>query len=162
MNPDEIRACPLPPLEIEELFYLESIVDEPIPVGDIGGKILNIYPISGGFFFGEKLRGELVNFGADWNYRHNPSLSEMDCRYLLKTDDGAFISVRTNGRCTLSAEQRAERMAGGQVDNNAFYYRQHLFFETASEKYSWLNNIIAFAVMGLKDNRTCYRAYYIK
>lgn len=33
---------------------------------------------------------------------------------------------------------------------------------TASEKYKWLNNTIAFAVMGFKGKRTCYRAYMVR
>ena len=41
----------------------------------------------------------------------------------------------------LSAQQRLER--GEQVDPESYYFRINPMFETASEKYAWLNNILA-------------------
>jgi hypothetical protein len=153
----------LPPLEIEELFYLEAHCAPVIPVGEVGGRILNIFPIIGGFFAGKQLKGEIVNLGADWNYKHTSDLAEMDTRYLLKTDDGAYISLSSNGRCQLTPEQEQAIMRGEFLDPREYYFRQHIFFETAADKYRWLNGIVAFAVMGIRDaNTICYNAYMLK
>ncbi|MCL1895245.1 MAG: DUF3237 domain-containing protein [Clostridiales bacterium] len=160
---DNNEPMSLPDLEIEELFYLEASCAPIIPIGDVGGRILNIFPIIGGFFRGEKLNGEVADLGADWNYMMTPSLAEMDTRYLLKTDDGAYISISSKGRCGLTPEQYEMLEEGRFVDPETFYFRQHIFFATSSEKYQWLNGIVAFAIMGIKDpNTICYKAYMLK
>lgn len=153
----------LPELNVEKLFYLEAICDPKIPIGDIGGRELNIFPVVGGFFDGDKLKGEIVNLGADWNYRHSSELAEMVTRYLLKTDDGEYISISTNGRYVNAWENVLAIRRGEFIDPKEYYFRQHLFFETGSEKYKWLNGIVAFAVMGIKKTgEICYNAYMVK
>lgn len=153
----------IPELEVEKLFYLEAKCDPIIPVGDIGKAELNIYCISEGYFEGDKLSGEILKFGADWNYMYPNRYDVMDTRYLLKTDDGAIISVSTNGRYLNSIEQDQALDRGEYIDPRNYYFRQHLFFETGAEKYKWLNGVIAFAVMGIKPTgEICYNAYMLK
>jgi len=74
------KSIPLeiPALEVEMLFYLEDTCEPFIPIGDIGTADLNIYPILGGYFEGEKLRGEIMKFGADWNYMDKDRVDVMD------------------------------------------------------------------------------------
>lgn len=153
----------LPELNVEKLFYLEAKCAPIIPIGDVGTAELNIYPILGGYFEGEKLRGEVLNFGADWNYMDKDRVDVMDTRYLLKTDDGAYISISTNGRYLNSLEQDQALDRGEFVDPQRYYFRQHLFFQTGAEKYKWLNGAIVFAVMGIKETgEICYNAYMVK
>lgn len=153
----------LPELSAEKLFYLEAKCGPILPIGDVGKGELNIYPIVGGYFEGEKLRGEILPLGADWNYLQPDRIDVMDTRYLLKTDDDALISIATNGRCITTPEQDEVIERGGHIEPQDFYFRQHLFFETGSEKYRWLNGIIAFAVMGVKPTgEICYDAYMVK
>ena len=159
------RPAPLqiPELKVEKLFYLEAVCDPIIPIGDVGTADLNIYPIAGGYFEGEKLRGEIMPFGADWNYMDKDRIDVMDTRYLLKTDDGAYISIFTNGRYVNSLEQDQAIDRGEFIDPHKYYFRQHLFFQTGAEKYKWLNGTIAFAVMGIKETgEICYNAYMLK
>jgi hypothetical protein len=159
------RSLPLeiPALEVEKLFYLEATCAPIIPIGDVGKGELNIYPVLGGYFEGEKLRGEIMNLGADWNYMQHNRVDIMDTRYLLKTDDGAYISITTNGRYINSIEQDQALDRGEFIDPAKYYFRQHLFFETGAEKYRWLNGAIAFAVMGIKKTgEICYNAYMVK
>jgi hypothetical protein len=163
MDKDRLAPLEIPELKIEKLFYLEAKCAPIIPIGDVGKAELNIYPILGGYFEGEKLRGEIMNFGADWNYMDKDRVDVMDTRYLLITDDGAYISISTNGRYLNSIEQDQALDRGEFVDPNKYYFRQHLFFETGAEKYKWLNGIIAFAVMGIKETgEICYNAYMVK
>ncbi len=153
----------LPELKLEKLFYLEATCAPIIPIGDVGTSELNIYPVIGGFFEGEKLKGEIMNFGADWNYMDKDRVDVMDTRYLLKTDDGAYISIFTNGRYLNSIEQDQALDRGEFVDPNKYYFRQHLFFQTGTDKYKWLNGVIAVAVMGIKETgEICYQAYMLK
>ncbi len=153
----------LPEVEIEKLFYLEAYLHPDIYVGDVGRGELTICPIKGGFFKGEKLNGEILNFGADWNVMYANQLDIIDTRYLLKTEDGAIISLTTNGRCIETPEQMEQEQRGVLIDPSTYYFRQHLFFETGAEKYQWLNGIIAFAVIGFKPTgEICYNAYMVK
>ena len=153
----------LPELEAEKLFYLEAKCAPIVPIGDVGQADLNIYPIVGGYFIGEKINGEVLNFGADWNYMDKNGVATMDTRYLLKTEDGAYISIFTKGRYINSVEQDQALDKGEYVDPRKYFFRQHLFFETGAENYKWLNNTIAFAVMGVKQTgEICYNAYMVK
>lgn len=153
----------LPPVQIEKLFYLECTLHPDIVVGDVGRGDLMICPIKGGYFEGEKLRGEILDFGADWNLMYRNNLDIIDTRYLLKTDDGAVISLTTNGRAIIDPELDASIERGEFVDPNLYYFRQHLFFETGAEKYKWLNGVIAFAILGIKSTgEICYNAYMVK
>jgi len=156
------RPAPMdmPELKLEMLFYLEATCDPIIPVGDVGKGILNIYPIRGGYFEGEKIRGTILPIGADWNYMYSDGIDVMDTRYALKTDDDAIISISTNGRYIIEPELDQALDRGEYIDPNRYYFRQHLFFETSAEKYRWLNGAIAFAIMAVKPTgEICYTAY---
>jgi effector-binding domain-containing protein len=158
-----IKPFLLPSAEVEKLFYLECELHPDIPVGDVGRGHLMICPIKGGFFKGEKLRGEVLDFGADWNLMYYNYLNIVDTRYLLRTDDGEIISLTTNGRAVIEPEMDQAIERGEYVDPKQYYFRQHLFFETGSEKYKWLNGIIAFAILGCKPTgEICYDAYMLK
>ncbi len=160
---DKSNPLKIPELKVEKLFYLEADCAPIIPIGDIGTADLNIYPVVGGYFEGEKMRGEILNFGADWNFMDKDGVDVMDTRYLLKTDDGANIAISTNGRYINSKEQDEALDRGEFVDPGNYYFRQHLFFQTGAEKYKWLNGVIAFAVMGIKQTgEICYNAYMLK
>ena len=152
----------LPECRVEKLFYLEAMLHPDINIGDVGRGSLLICPIKGGFFFGDKLKGEILDFGADWNLMYANDLNIVDTRYLLKTFDGVVISLTTNGRCLQTKEQLEMEVQGVFVDPETYYFRQHLFFETGSEKYQWLNGVIAFAIIGCKPTgEICYNAYMV-
>lgn len=154
----------LPPAELEKLFYIEVTCGPEIPIGNVGKGELNIYPIASGHFEGEKLSGEVMNLGADWNYfQHIDGIDVISTRYLLRTDDGAYISLSTNGRCIETPEQMERELRNEYIDPATYYFRQHLFFETGAEKYKWLNGIVAVAVIGFKPTgEVCYNAYMLK
>ncbi|MEW9671611.1 DUF3237 family protein [Ammoniphilus sp. 3BR4] len=72
----------------------------------------------------------------------------------------AFI---LKGYVQQSPEVMEERKAGLPVDPSSYYFKQHLFFETSSEKYSWLNHVVAFAcVISKTDRGVIYDAYLVK
>lgn len=152
----------LPECRTEKIFYLEAKLHPDIHIGEVGRGYLLICPIKGGYFFGDKLKGEILDFGADWNLMYPNDLDIIDTRYLLKTHDGAIISLTTNGRCIQTKEQLGLEAHGEFVDPETYYFRQHLFFETGSEKYHWLNGVIAFAIIGCKPTgEICYNAYMV-
>lgn len=155
----------LPPApQLEFLYRVYVDVAAPIEVGDSGHGLLKIIPITGGRFQGPRLRGEVAPLGADWNtaFPNDAGCRTIDTRYLLKTDDGALISLSTRGWVRQSAEVAAERAARKPVDPSRYYFRQHLFFETAAEQYSWLNGLVAFGVViSKKTPGVIYDAYAV-
>lgn len=144
------------------LYYIEVEVEKGIPVGRIPEGSAGVVPILGGRFEGERMRGEILHLGADWNSaRPGPSV-RISTRYVLKTDDGAVISLFTDGRGVFGLKAIPGFLAG-KPDPSAIYFRQHLVFRTGDQRYAWLNDAPAFAVVGLDaKRRVCYDAYMIE
>ena len=55
-----------------------------------------------------------------------------------------------------------ERIQNGEdVDPSEYYFRTTPVFETGSEKYSWLNQIICVGVGKIEQKRVHYKVYQI-
>jgi hypothetical protein len=76
------------------------------------------------------LTGTVDNLGADWIWNDAKGKAHPDTRYGLTTDDGAHIFIQT---------------FGSSQDNGLIYL--HGIFETGSEKYWWLNDVVAVGVL---------------
>jgi len=87
---------------------------------------LSIFPITGGSFEGERLRG-IVLGGADWVTATADGTFELDLRLTLETDDSALIYMT---------------FTGVRDDTNR-YFRTLPRFETAAPKYAFLNRLLA-------------------
>jgi hypothetical protein len=94
------------------------------------------FPIIGGSFEGERLRGKVLP-GADWTMKRADGVVELDERITLETDDGALIHVSFDGVLD-------SRPPG------APYLRTAPRFETAAEKYSFLNRLLALGTGELR------------
>jgi len=94
---------------------------------------LTIFPVTGGSFEGERLRG-IVLGGADWVTAAVDGTFELDLRLTLETDDGALIHMT---------------FTGVRDDANR-YFRTLPRFETAAPKYAFLNRLLA---VGIGDGR---------
>lgn len=158
----------LPPSpKVEFLYRIVVHCDPPIEVGNIYGTVKRVIPITGGRFEGPEIRGSVLPVGADWNSSaaENQGRRKVDTRYMLQTDDGEMISLSTIGHSRRSAEVMAAREAGERIDPSSYYFKQHLFFETSSEKYDWLNYVTAFGIVMSKFQGgpgVIYDAYYLK
>ena len=89
---------------------------------------LSIFPITGGSFEGERLRG-IVLGGGDWVTAVAHGTLELDLRLTLETDDGVLIHMTFTG----------------VRDDANHYFRTLPRFETAAPKYAFLNRVIAVA-----------------
>ena len=135
------------------------------PARDLGTTPLGkrrIVPVAGGKFKGERLNGiVLPDAAADWILvRHDGSV-QLDVRLTLKTDDDALIFMQYRG-IRQSSPAVAERLARGEkVDPADYYFRTSPFFETGSEKYAWINNIICVAVGERQPSSVLYTVFEI-
>jgi hypothetical protein len=97
-------------------------------VGPTPHGVLTIFPITGGSFEGERLRGTVLG-GADWVTATDGALA-LDLRLTLETDDGALIHMTFTG----------------VRDDTNHYFRTLPRFETAAPKYAFLNRLLAVGI----------------
>jgi hypothetical protein len=107
---------------------LETAATEEI--GPTPNGTLVIFPITGGSFEGERLRGTVVAGGGDWVTAKAGGAFELDARLTIESDDGALIHVTFTG----------------VRDDASRYFRTVPRFETASEKYAFLNRLLAIGI----------------
>ena len=88
-------------------------------------------PITGGTFEGPKIKGTILNGGADWQLAKGDR-TEIEAIYSIKTDDGVYIHIRN---CGIIASGKDEQ------GRPQFYFRAAPKFEAPEDsKYAWLNN----------------------
>ena len=87
------------------------------------------YPIVGGSFEGNRLRGKVLG-GDDCTVKRSDGVIELDLRVTMETDDRALIHMTFEGL-------RDDGAPG------APYFRTLPRFETAEPKYSFLNRLLA-------------------
>jgi len=103
------------------------------PTADVGATphgTLSIFPVIGGSFEGERLRGKVLAGGGDWVSGRADNALELDLRVTLETDDGALIYMTFTGL----------------RDDAHQYFRTLPRFETAAPKYAFLNRLLAVGI----------------
>jgi hypothetical protein len=111
-------------------------------VGQTPNGFRRIGVVPGGSFEGERLSGEVVS-GNDWQSVRTDSCIKLDVRLVLKTTDGELI-VMTYTCLRAGPQSVIDKLdRGEQVDPESYYFRMNPIFETGSQKYDWMNRIIA-------------------
>lgn len=152
----------MPGLQSEFLFEIELTVDAPRDVGETPRGARRIVAVTGGRFEGPQLRGTVEPApGGDWLLTRADGVTELDVRVTLRTDDGAAIYMTYRGVRDAAPEIAARLAAGEVVDPSSYYFRTAPVFETASEKYAWLNRILAIGVGDRRPTGPMYRVYRI-
>lgn len=113
-----------PDSALETEFMMELVLDVDAQL-DAGNT--SIAPVTGGTFGGAKLKGTVHDGGADWITQISGH-SSLDVRITLETDDGAIIYMTYTGVV--------------HNGDNGLYWRVRPIFQTASEKYDWLNHAV--------------------
>jgi hypothetical protein len=143
----EILPKEMTALNVRPLFILLLDVQPAINVGKAPGVDRRVGVITGGRFEGERLRGTLLPGGSDWQaVRPGDGAWMLDVRIVLKTDDGETICMPYRGM-RHGPKEVLDRIARGEVVKATDYYLRIMgSFETASEKYGWLNNMLCVGV----------------
>ncbi|ATP50737.1 hypothetical protein CR512_15680 [Pseudomonas putida] len=153
-----------PPLKLEPLARFS--VDLVAPIWELGatngqGK-RRIIPITGGRFEGPRLKGTILNNGADWQVVTPEGVAIIDTRYLLQTDDGALIYLRTEGYRFGPPEVMKKVAAGEDVDPSLYQFRITMHFETSAPQYAWLNRTVGVGSAMRLGNAVVYDAFEVK
>jgi hypothetical protein len=153
---------PKPLLEYLGRWHVDLIA----PVWELGetsdlGK-RRIIPITGGTFAGPHIKGRILNNGADWQIVTKAGVAIIDTRYLLQTDDGAYIYLQTQGFRHGPVDVLAKVGEGEAVDPTQYYFRVTMRFETDAPAYVYLNRHIGIACAMRLGNAVVYDAYLVK
>ena len=132
-------------LESEYLFTIFAEVGETMELGKGSTGTKGLIPITGGTVQGPKLNGKLLPFGGDWMLVREDGILDLDIRAAIKTDDDAIICFYDHGI----------------VDPSKGYFRSTPVFETGSDKYSWLNQMICVGVGSRTKNKIESKVYKI-
>jgi Protein of unknown function (DUF3237) len=125
------------------LFVMRLAVPPLIVVGQTPDAFRRIGVIQGGSFEGDRLSGEILAGGNDWQNVRADNCTKLDVRIVLRTIDGALI-VMTYQALRHGSPNAMERLDKGEpVDPAEYYFRMNPLFETSAPKYDWLNRVIA-------------------
>ncbi len=138
--PDEIAE-----LRYRPLFAFQIQVKGLSVVGATPGHDRRIGEITGGQFEGERLRGRILSGGSDWQSLRADGATTLDVRLVMETDDNVLIGVSYLG-LRHGPKEVLDRIARGEkVSPSEYYMRATPYYETASEKYGWLNRVVSVA-----------------
>ncbi|EPE10807.1 hypothetical protein F503_05902 [Ophiostoma piceae UAMH 11346] len=104
------------------LYAVNLTSSAPLELGPSFAGNRSVQPIVSGTFAGPKLNGN-ITVGLDWGILDPKGHFSPDAIYVLNTHDGAHILVREHGHSP----------------------SVQVLFETGSDKYSWLNQVVGYA-----------------
>ena len=135
----------LPAVVLEDLctFRIEfsDTHVQPTPVGT-----LVTYVVGSGRCEGDRLHGDFLPVGGDWVVVGSDRIARLDVRAILRTDDGALITITSTGRARLDDDAMARLAAGELIRADQMYARSSPLFQTGDERYAWLNSLHTVAV----------------
>jgi hypothetical protein len=128
------------------LFVMHLNVRPLVVVGATPGANRRIGLVPGGSFEGERLSGQVLDGGSDWQAIRSDGGTTLDVRLELKTHDDAMIAMTYRGVRHGPADVISRMERGETVDPASYYFRITPMFETAAGAYDWLNRILAVGI----------------
>jgi len=90
--PDALRR-----VQTRPLFVMRLAVRPLQMIGGAPGAFRRVGPVFGGSFAGERLSGEVLDGGADWQVVRGDGATTLDVRLVLRTRDDALIGMAYRG-----------------------------------------------------------------
>jgi len=121
-----------------------------ITVGESKRGVRRVIPITGGTFTGPQIQGEVLSGGEDWQLVRTDGDTELNARYLLKTDDGFVIQVINNA------------LIHSDTKTNSFYCKSVLDLEAPKNSpYDYLNHAIFIGTLTIPTLKLGEEPYVI-
>ena len=112
-------------------------------IGATPQSFRRIGAVPSGRFEGERLAGEVLEGGSDWQTVRADRAITLDVRLVLRTTDGALIGMTYRG-LRHGPPDVLERLDRGEpVDPASYYFRIAPMFETSAPAYDWINRVVA-------------------
>lgn len=137
-------------LSKDPLFRIEADLGEITEVGatPYGGR--RVIEILGGRVSGAKLEGRILPGGADWQIIRTDGVADIQARYVIETQAGARVLVRSDGLRHGPKGVLEKIAAGEKIDPKLYYFRTALRFEASAPELDWLNRAI-FIAFGARE-----------
>ena len=133
-------------LRTQSLFVMRLDVRPLQIVGSTPSGYRRIGVVPGGSFDGERLSGDVLDGGSDWQTVRTDGATTLNVRLVLKTKDEALISMTYRGIRYGPPDVMARIENGGVVDPTSYYFRINPLFETSNANYDWLNRVVAVGI----------------
>jgi uncharacterized protein DUF3237 len=115
----------------------------------------------GGRVEGPRLRGTILPGGGDWLIVGSDQIGRVDVRATVRTDDDALIHYESRGIIKIPADGLERLNRGERLPFAETYVRTTPKFETADERYAWLNELVIVGYNELAPNHIDYRMYKV-
>ncbi len=135
----------LPKPSFRLLYDCVVLAEAPKLIGETPSGLRRVIEITGGWFDGPNMSGEVLPGGSDWQLIRPDGVVSLESRYMLRTGDGALIFVQNRGVRVADAEVNALLDRGEDVDPARYRFRMTPTFETGAADYMWLNSVVAVA-----------------
>ncbi|WAM17115.1 DUF3237 domain-containing protein [Rhodococcus sp. JS3073] len=136
----ELLAPAPPGMSFLATFVVE--VAEPVEIGSTPEGTRRIIPIVGGRVEGPELRGTVLPVGADFQLLSSSTLTELEAKYAIETDEGDRIYVTNFGLRSGTAEDIARLVDGKPVPPERIYFRCTPRLTAPEGRWSWLRSRI--------------------
>lgn len=123
-------------------FEARVSIAKPLDLGTTRAGHRRVIPILGGTIEGPRIKGKVLEGGADWQILHSDGAADLEARYTLETGDGALIYVTNRGMRRGSPDVLKRLNSGEKVDPDQLYFRTYTTFETSSHTYQWLADAV--------------------
>jgi hypothetical protein len=151
-----LRAVKTQPLFVMRLDVLPLQL-----IGATPGAFRRVGVVPGGVFEGERLSGTVLEGGNDWQNVRNDGATALNVRLVLKGGDGDLIGMTYAG-LRHGPTDVIKRIEGGEVlDPSTHYFRINPVFETSSERYDWLNRILAIGIGQRRADGVTYTVFEV-
>lgn len=94
---------------------------------------------------GPGLQGVVLEGGVDWQVQRADGATEISAQYLIRTEDGALVEVRSEGLRHGPAAVMARLSQGQAVGAHEYFFRTHMRFATGHPAWLHLNKLMAVA-----------------
>jgi hypothetical protein len=151
----------MPDIRTELLFKI--VLDVPT-IRDLGKTpygMRRIAQIAGGTFEGPKLAGKVLAGGGDWLLLRADGVLQLDVRVTLQTHDEQLIYMTYKGFRHGPKDVMDRLNRGESVDPSLYYFRATPYFETSSDKYSWLNGVCTVATGQRSASGPTYHVFQV-
>jgi hypothetical protein len=124
------------PIAFAPLLTVEAALGPIVSVGKTPRGHVRVVTILSGTFAGPD---------ADWQELRPDGVLEIRAHYLLETDGGELIEVKSEGVRSASAEVLARINRGEVVSSSEYYFRTAIRLATASARLARYNDLLAVA-----------------
>jgi Protein of unknown function (DUF3237) len=147
-------------LPVEHLCDLRVDLEPAQLIGTpVGARM--VFIAKGGRVEGPRFQGELLPGGGDWLLVGEDRIGRVDVRATVRTDDGALIHYTAGGIIEIPDDGLERLAAGERLPFEETYVRTTPKFETADERYSWLNRLVVVGHNELSKDHIDYRMYRV-